>query len=307
MPEYYFEKFPIIEYQNTACRDLTKRVQVNPSIRPNMDLYNPVEIEAGFRPDELAEAYYEEPELEWSIYLFNDIVDPYYEWYLSLEDFNDFLDVKYGDPNLAPGIGVANSQEHIAYYRNNWYEDDNTITVEQYESTIDPTWRKYYEPRFTPSNTIYQYRRKREDWIVNTNQILRYTTLSNSASFSTGEIVDIKFPNTEITGGGTVVASNSTTLTIHHVSGNTFANGSVLKTIVGETSGANVTANGVTVLAENFTNAEAVFWSSVSFFDLELEKYEARKSVNVISNDLIFEVAEEVRDTLNVASNNFTF
>lgn len=295
MAEKYFTKFPFIEYSNTTCRDITRRIQIDPMVRDNMDLYYPVEVGAGFRPDALAEAYYEDPELDWTIYLFNDIVDPYYEWYMSEIDFNDYIQKKYST-DTKEGIEVA--QETIVLYRNNWYEDSNEITVEQYTNTIDPTWRKYYEPLFTPSGSVYSYRRKRDDWVMNTNRIIRYTSMSNSASFTSGEIVDIKSSNTEIVGGGAVIAANSTTVTIHHVSGNTFANSSVLKTLVGETSGAQTVANSFTTLVENFTNSEAVFWSSVSKYDQELELYEQRRNVNVISEDLMLDVVEDVRERL---------
>ena len=286
MPDQFFSQFPLITYANTECRDLTKRVRINASIKDNIDLNYPVEIEAGFRPDLLAEAYYDDEELDWLIYLMNETVDPYYEWYISDIDFNDFIITKYGSH--------ANSQEQIAYYRNNWYEDDNQLTPEQYNSVIDMAWRKYYEPIFTPTNAIYSYRRKRDDWVVNTNRILQYNVFNSEVGFTNSEIVDIKLPNTEIVGGGTVVTSNDTVLIIHHVSGNTTANTTATKVIVGETSGANAFTNAVTTLSENFTIEEGRFWSNVTYYDLELENWESKKAVEVINSDLVPQVTEEV-------------
>jgi len=291
MPEKYFNKFPTITYSNTTCRDLTKRVRIDTEIKENIDHYYPIEIQAGFRADSLAEAYYDDEEMDWMIYLMNDIIDPYYQWYISELNFEDFIITKYGS--------VANSQERIVYYRNNWYNDPLDITVEQYESTIDTTWRKYYEPKFTPTNAIYSYTRKREDWTVNTNRILRYTiALSNSeVSFVNNEIVDIKVSG-EVVGGGEVIVANSTSLTIQHVSGNTTANTTATKTIIGETSGANGTANAVVTAAENFTTSESRFWSSVSYYDVELEKWESWKNVDVIDNSLVLNIADQVRNKL---------
>ena len=295
MAEKYFTKFPIIEYQNTACRDLTRRVQLDPILRDNMDLYYPVEVGAGFRPDALAEAYYGDPELEWSVYLFNDIVDPYYEWYNSEINFNDFIQTKYAT-DTKDGVEVA--QETIVLYRNNWYEDDNQLSPEVYSSTIDPSWRKYYEPLFTPSGSVYSWRRKRQDWTMNTNRILRYTMVGNSATYTADEIVDFYDSNSSITGGATVIQSNSTTLTVQHVSGNSYTNTDIMLRISGETSGTNLQANAVTTLVENFTNAEAVFWSPVTKYDQELELYEQRRNVNVIADELMLDVVEEVRTKL---------
>ena len=291
MPDQFFKKFPTISYSNTVCRDITKRVVINNDIKTNIDLYYPIEIEAGFRPDQLTEAAYQDEELDWMIYLTNNIVDPYYEWYIGEIDFNDFIVTKYGSS--------ANAQEQIRFYRNNWYEDDNQITPETYETVIDLAWRKYYEPVFTPTNHIYSYRRKKEDWVVNTNRILQYNvTLANSeVGFANDEIVDIKYSG-EIVGGGTCIVSNSTTLIIHHVSGNTSANTTATKDIIGETSGANGTANALTVLSENFTEEEGRFWSNVSFYDVELELWESRKTVEVINSDLITNITEDVYNKL---------
>lgn len=326
MPEKYFTKFPLLSYANTTCRDLTKRVTINAEVRTNTDLYYPVEIGAGFRADELAEAYYEDEEMDWMVYLMNKIVDPYYEWYISEINFNDFIIEKYGSFEAA--------QEKIVYYRNNWYEDNVDITPQAYEQTIDLAWKKYYEPLFTPTNKVYSYRRKREDWVVNTNRIIRYNIsqyISNTY-FQPDEIIDI-YVNGEIVGGGTCVQANSSSLTIQSVSGNTNANNiindlgvfilgtqneEIINTedsntlitndpfrgivdgilMIGETSGANAIANSSVVLAENFGNSESKFWSPVTAYDIELEKWESRKNLDVINSDLILGISDQVTEKL---------
>ena len=138
MPDNLFQKFPNIFYRNTLCKDLTKRVRIDSEIKGNIDLFYPAEIQAGFRADQLAEAYYQEETHDWMIYLMNDIVDPYYEWHISELDFNDFILKKYGD--------IETAQETIYFYRNNWYEDDTEMPVRTYEEVIFPIWLKYYEP-----------------------------------------------------------------------------------------------------------------------------------------------------------------
>lgn len=289
--ERYFDKFPTISYSNTIARDITRRVVLSSEFKNNLDLYYPVEIESGFRPDQLAEAYYEDEGLDWLIYLNNNIIDPYYEWYISENNFNDFIVKKYGS--------IANAQSRIKYYRNNWDTDGIEITPDIYNNTIDTAWRKYYEPIFGAKDAIIAYKRKAEDWTYNTNKILQYTiSLANSeVTFTNNELVDIKYSG-EIVGGGTVIASNSSVLIIYHVSGNTSANTTATKTIIGATSSANGTANAVTTLSENITNSEAVFWSNVSYYDWELEKYESRKHIQVIDADASFAVVEEIRQKL---------
>lgn len=290
MPEKYFTKFPLLSYANTTCRDLTKRVTINAEVRTNTDLYYPVEIGAGFRADELAEAYYEDEEMDWMVYLMNKIVDPYYDWYISEINFNDFILEKYGSFEAA--------QEKIVYYRNNWYEDNVELTPQAYEQTIDLAWKKYYEPLFTPTNKVYSYRRKREDWVVNTNRIIRYNiSYVGNTYFQANEIIDIK-KDGDIIGGGTCVQANSTTLAIQSVTGNTTANSTYEITLIGETTGANATSNSSVVLAENFGNSESKFWSPVTAYDIEIEKWESRKNLDVINSDLILGISDQVTEKL---------
>ena len=291
MPQYFYQ-FPIISYSNTNVRDITRRVTIDAKVKNNLDLYYPAEISAGFRADQLSEAYYNDPELDWMIFIMNGVVDPYYEWYISETDFYKFVETKYDS--------VANAQERIVYYRNNWYEDNAQLTPDQWENIIDPLWKKYYEPVFTPTNKIYAYKRKEEDWVVNTNRILRYDVYytNTEVQFVNGEIVDIKYSG-EIVGGGTVIVANSTHIDVHHVSGNTTANTSAGKEILGETSGANATTNAVATLSENFTTEESRFWSNVSYFDVELEKYEQKKNVQVINGDAVTDLIEDIRILFN--------
>lgn len=288
MAEKYFNKFPTITYSNTVCRDLTKRVTIDADIKGNVDLYYPVEIQSGFRPDALAEAYYEDAEMDWLIYLTNKIVDPYYEWYISEINFDEFIIDKY--------TSVANAQEHVAYYRNNWYEDEAQLTPQTYNESIDMSWRKYYEPLFTPTNSVYSYRRKREDWVMNTNRILQYT-IDTNPGFVNGEIVDLYYSG-EVLGTGEVITSNNTALIIKNVSGNTEANTTFNKIIVGETSEINAIANAVYLMSECFSVDESRFWSSVSYYDMEVEKWEARKHVEVIDEAYGFDVANQLREKL---------
>lgn len=290
MAERYFSKFPTISYQNTVCRDITRRVRLDPKLKENIESFYPTEIESGFRPDALAEAYHDDAELDWLVYLVNDIVDPYYQWHYSTINFEDFLIKKYGN--------VANTQEQILFYRNNWYEDDAQITPQRYNEQIDFAWRKYYEPLFTPTNSIYAYRRKREDWTVNTNRILRYTITGNTVPFADDEVIDI-LDGVTIVGGGFVINSNTTTLTIQHVSGNTSANTTATKTLVGETSLANAVANAVTTVSENFTASESVFWSPVTIFDQELERWQEYKHIQVVDNAFALNISDRVTEEIN--------
>lgn len=286
----YFQRFPTLYYNNMLCKDITRRVKLNPETRKNIDVFYPVEIQAGFRSDQLAEAYYEDAEMDWMIYLANEIVDPYYGWYMDEHNFNEFILKKYGT--------IGHAQRKIKYFRNNWYADPNEISPTYYENTLPYLARKYYDPVYGPKSKILSYKRKEVDWTTNTNKILQFNIhLETGEQFSPEEFIDIKYSG-EVVGTGEVIAANSTALIVHHVTGNTSANTSAPKTIVGVTSSANGTATEVLTLQENFTNAEARFWANVSYYDWELEKNEAKKHIEVIDSGMTFDIAEQIRREL---------
>lgn len=250
-----------------------------------------MELHAGLRPDVLADAYYQDAEQDWTVYLANQIVDPYYGWYLSEEEFNSFIIDKYTD--------LDEPKRKIKFYRNNWASDDTEITPSFYENTLSLDQKQYYSPVFATGAKITAYVRKAADWTTNTNKIFQYTiTYNGNSSFIEGELIQIKsgnsiqYPND---GTGEVVCSNTTALIIQHISGNTIANSTWTKTLVGETSNTTAISTEYLVLKENISNAEAIFWNAVSWYDWELEQNEQKKHVYVLNPDVIRDVSNNIR------------
>ena len=87
----YFENFPKIQYSNNSVLDITKRVTILNSVSSNPYAFYPYELEVHERPDQFSGRYYQDPFQSWLLYLSNKIVDPYYEWYLSDDEFNNFI------------------------------------------------------------------------------------------------------------------------------------------------------------------------------------------------------------------------
>ena len=97
MPNYFLiKKFPIIKYSNAYVVDITKRATLLDKVYNNPLVYYPYAISSEERADQLSFRYYEDPYQSWLIYITNKILDPYYEWYLSDGEFNDFIEKKYG-------------------------------------------------------------------------------------------------------------------------------------------------------------------------------------------------------------------
>ena len=101
----YFNKFPIISYDATGdknfkqIRDITTRIRFKNAIQKNTALFAKYDIKDGETPEEIAFREYGDPTLHWVILVFNDILDPRYDWPLSQRDLNKFVKEKYTDPD----------------------------------------------------------------------------------------------------------------------------------------------------------------------------------------------------------------
>ena len=265
----YFENFPQIQYSNNSVIDITKRVTILNSVSSNPYAFYPYELEVHERPDQFSGRYYQDPFQSWLLYLSNKVIDPYYEWYLSDDEFNNFIEKKYGS--------VYAAQSKIKNYKNNWISDEN-ITTSEYNA-LPASKKDYWQPVIGVSNQITSYSRKQLDWSVNTNKIMTYT-VNNSNGFIIDEIVNIVYdPNT--TGKGQVLSVANGILNIQHVSGTYNQNNGY---VYGTESNSNTTFTTAITAADNIPDVEEVYWAAVTYYDFETFKNEYNKTIRVLDN-----------------------
>lgn len=287
MATRYFQNFPTINYNNTVVRDVTRRVKITSKAFKTPTLFYPYEVKNATRPDVIAYTYYEDSYYDWLIYLTNQIIDPYYGWTLSDAEFNSLIDTKYG--------GIENATQRIKYYQLNWGDDDLNISVGLYES-LPEYLKKYYSPNFGYNTKVISYKRRREEWITNTNKVIQLAitpTASPAIMFNVGELVTISF-NSDKVGAGEIIQANATTITIHNISGNTSSNNYVS----GDSTGAMAYVEQSIKLVENLTDEEAVYWAPVTYYDYERDKNESKKFIRVIDANYSLEIAEELRKSM---------
>lgn len=281
MTQKYFDNLPNMYYNNKLCKDIARRNRIVDDPRNSPYVFYPYEIKHQLRSDVISEYYYNDSQLDWLIYMSNEIIDPYYGWYLDDYKLEALLVEKYGS--------IEKSIKLIKEYRTNWAIDDSEISVSFYNNNLANEWKKYYSPVWAPYGTkILSYKRKQEDVTINTNRILDFTISANNGAtaFTNNEIIDIRTTGTNTVGTGQLLYANSTTVRVQSVSGNTTANSTFTKYIIGETSSANVTVNAVTTVRENVTEDEERFWSPVSYFDYEQEINEQKKHVRLVGAEV---------------------
>ena len=289
----YFASFPTITYANTNVVDITRRVKVVDKSKKSPYAFYPYDITNHLRGDQVAEFYYDNAYLDWLIYISNEIVDPYYDWYVRDDQLDELIRTKYGS--------TETSKRKIKYFMNNWFEHaDDQISTSYYENTIDQNLKKYYDPYWSENGKILYYVRRRIDHTHNTNKLIDYDiTYVSGNSFTSGELVDIWYTANSL-GTGEVVFSNSSSLRIKSVQGNTFANSTTNTFIVGETSSTNATASLSNTMIENITDEENVYWTPVYYYDFEVMKNEANRTINLVDNQIVpFLLTEFVKKIAN--------
>ena len=104
----YFRELPNLLYQSflpdktssldyTEVKNLFRRVKLRDDLQNVFTLFDKYEIPDGFRPENVADEFYGNDELDWVVILTAGIVNIRNEWPLSSRDIFDYSFEKYGD------------------------------------------------------------------------------------------------------------------------------------------------------------------------------------------------------------------
>jgi len=269
----YFRKFPLTVYNGTPSINIMRRVDFSKNIRNYLAAFYNFEVTEGERPETIAYDYYEDIDLDWLIYLANDIVDPYHDIALDSNDLQSTIIKKYGS--------VENAQRKTFVYRNNYRADDQIITTGAYESLVGER-KKYWKP-IVGSLGIMGYNRTEEEIYSSTNMIISYSfSQAVETPFTVDEIV--RMPSNS--GNATVSFANTTSVTLRHVTGDWNTQTSDFE-VTGDTSGATATFkyDTYTKLKDVIPEVEQIYFSPYSYYDYEVEINDAKRNLSLIHQD----------------------
>ena len=97
----YFEKFPLINYRDPTTgvmrtvTDILKRVGIKKSLYNSVIEYYTEQIYTKDRPEVFSATLYDDPHKYWINMMANHVIDPYYDWVLSDENFSAMIKEKY--------------------------------------------------------------------------------------------------------------------------------------------------------------------------------------------------------------------
>lgn len=272
----YFDKFPIITYSNNQVVDITRRVTLLDRVSLNPYVFYPYDIVSDERADQFSSRYYEDSYKSWILYLSNKINDPYYEWYLTENEFIEYIELKYGS--------IFDAQQKIKYYRNNW-EFQDELSVSGYNA-LDYGMKKYWTPNYASGSSILSYSRKQVDWTCSTNKVVSYTT--SNTSFIKDEIVNIYLDGISL-GKGQISKTSNTEIYVQHVSGYYQETDDLLINenayVYGTESGVNTSLTDATTIASNIPDNELNYWKAYSYYDYEVERNEFNRSIRILDKD----------------------
>jgi hypothetical protein len=95
MPEF-FRDYPRVKFEKEMLKDITIRLDFIRKIKDNISLFQYVQVTEGQRPEDIAFALYDDPNLYWIILFLNDMIDPYFDWPLTDKQLMTFVKEKYG-------------------------------------------------------------------------------------------------------------------------------------------------------------------------------------------------------------------
>jgi len=140
----YFPKTFYIHTNNTFGGDfvtnIITRFKFEESLKENSAAFYSYQIKDSDTPEIIAGKYYNDPERHWIVLLFNDIIDPQFDWPLESDEINRYINKKYtanGTSNttvqtgLTWSLSVNNVQAYFKVITTTG--NDGTIRIEKLE------------------------------------------------------------------------------------------------------------------------------------------------------------------------------
>ena len=278
-------QFDIINYNGVPVRNIFTRITFSDLVKKTGAVFYPYTVTEGERPDTIAHQYYDDSRYSWLVYMSNAMFDPYYDWPLTTNEFENFINEKYGQRNIA--------MEKILFWRDNWRSDDTVKTPSGYNA-LTSSVRKYFSPVTGFNNSVVSYVRASSDRVVDTNKIIQLT-VANSSSFSVGDLIS---QNTSgvLSGTGEIKFASNNIVLINNIQGqfsNTAGNvGGLVKTRTFTTT--NVTNSNT--ISTPISSDELIYWEPVSAYTYETEVNESKRSIKLIDKAYVDQIERELSE-----------
>ena len=89
----YFQQFPTINYNEHQVRNILARVKLTEVLNSTQLTYFDYQLDEGDQAWIIADQYYGSVDRTWLVYLSNNIIDPFYEWYMDTFTFENYITI----------------------------------------------------------------------------------------------------------------------------------------------------------------------------------------------------------------------
>jgi hypothetical protein len=207
----YFNFFPKTLYslsnKSTSADSITNiiaRFGFESALKENSNIYYPYDIQDGDTPETIANKYYGSPERHWVVLLFNDIIDPQYDWPLDQRTIIKYINDKYtanGSANVTSQTGLAWSQSNTkSYYKvvtrvtnnatKNTIKEKIELDANTYANVVISNSTKTLQSGTVIVETVSKETETYYDYEVNLNESKRRIRLLRSEIVSQAGLLD---------------------------------------------------------------------------------------------------------------------
>lgn len=131
----FFNNFPVTFYTNSntstsldTVTNIIARFGFQSSLKENSSAFYKYTVKDSDTPEIIASKFYNNPERHWIVLLFNDVIDPQFDWPLKSDTLITYINDKYS----------ANGNTHVPYQTGiQWAQDAGNIKA--YYKTITRT------------------------------------------------------------------------------------------------------------------------------------------------------------------------
>lgn len=301
MARKYFEVFPKIKYNGYDCRNLLASATLVDRYVNKPYIFYRFDLDKDQRADIISNDTYNDPYMTWVLFYSNKIQDPYYDWYLTEDDFHKFIKSKYGS--------IEYAQKKIVYFRTNWYSDNRELSQTQFNAffgTYKEPHSNYWTTNYDEnSGTLISYVRKKLDVVQNTNKIVKVLvsnniTNSNTIKIEANKIVDIK-TGASVVGTAEVEFSNTSTIILKHVLGNIANNYSIHLDNSNTFCTINSYSNNYIATSDSWTKLyipedEYIYWEPVYAYDEELENNTLKRNIRLLDTQTAYRIHDRLEE-----------
>lgn len=143
----YFKNFPKVDYslekenQYEYVTSIVSRFGLEDQLKENTSAYYTYEVRDGDTPEILASKIYGSSEKHWVILMMNDMIDAQYDWPLTYQRFNEYVNEKYSTSEYADtaNTGITglvwsqNANNVYAYHKIVTKTTSSNTNIEKFE------------------------------------------------------------------------------------------------------------------------------------------------------------------------------